>query len=481
MTRRILSSLAAVSLATMVAAQSPAPATRLEWAPDTYRHAGGEEPVERATLIVPERHGVPGGTTLQLAVLRFKSRSPQPGSPFIYLAGGPGSSAIESGRGRRFPLFAALREHGDVVLVDQRGVGYSRPSLNCLERWGFDLAAVRTWQSMVTLVSQRFSACLARLTAAGVDPAAYNTRESAADIELLRQALGAPQVRLVGISYGTHLGLAVMRQTPRSVERAVLAGIVGPDHVLKLPSNIDRIFDRFSAEAAADPGWSTQPSLAGMVRQVIARLEASPARVTLDRSGQSVSVSVSPFDVRILISVAMEDRETMAGVPRMIAAMARGDFRAAAAQLAGLAEQPIPSAMNLLVECASGGTATRRAQIRLQEPTALIGRVIDIPQPDICPTAGATDLGDGFRAQLNSSIPTLLVSGELDLRTPPSNADEVSRGITAASRLLLTRAGHDDDLLVGSADVTSAIVAFLRSGQVPDQSIILPPIPFLAP
>ena len=40
----------------------------------------------------------------------------------------------------------------------------------------------------------------------GVDIQAYNTIESAHDVDDLRKALGAEKLNLVGFSYGTHLG-----------------------------------------------------------------------------------------------------------------------------------------------------------------------------------------------------------------------------------------------------------------------------------
>ncbi|MHC4904035.1 MAG: alpha/beta fold hydrolase, partial [Planctomycetota bacterium] len=67
-------------------------------------------------------------------------------------------------------------------------------------------------------------------------PASFTTVENAADLEDLRIALGAERLNLVGISYGTHLGLAYIRQYPDRVAHAVLAGVEGPDHTYKRPA-----------------------------------------------------------------------------------------------------------------------------------------------------------------------------------------------------------------------------------------------------
>ena len=65
---------------------------------------------ELGTLTVPENRSKKDSRTIQLKFVRFKSTSETPGSPIVYLAGGPGGSGIDTARGSRFPLFMALRE-----------------------------------------------------------------------------------------------------------------------------------------------------------------------------------------------------------------------------------------------------------------------------------------------------------------------------------------------------------------------------------
>lgn len=475
---RILSFLMlAAAAATSLTAQTQVTPS-LSWEVFDYKHAGGTVPAERATLVVPERHGRPEGRTIELAVVRFRTRSDRPGPPTVYLAGGPGASGIEAGRGARFPLFDKLRETGDLILFDQRGAGFSRPNLGCPERWGFDPSMVRTWASLLTVARARVQVCVNSLRQQGVDISAYNTRESADDIERLRLALGATSINLLAISYGTHLGLATMRQHETRLNRAVLAGVVGPGHVLKLPSNMDAVFARFGAEANAHPAFGPQRPFINTVRQLMGVLEKAPPQVTVDRNGQQTTVRLSPFDVRVLLALALEDRPTMRNVPSFVDALAQGDYLPAATQIAGLTQGFVPSIMNLAMECASGGSAARRRQIAAEEGTSLIGRGIDFPQPDICDLLGVEDLGDSFRGPVRSAIPTLLISGEIDLRTPPSNAEEVRAGLSAASHIVIGRAGHDDDLLVSSPELVNAIAAFLGGQSVSDRRIELPPIPF---
>ena len=77
---------------------------------------------ERGTLTVPENRADPSSQMITLAVVRLKSRATNPGTPVMYLAGGPGGSAIAA-TGFLHPLFDRVLENHDLVLMDQRGTG----------------------------------------------------------------------------------------------------------------------------------------------------------------------------------------------------------------------------------------------------------------------------------------------------------------------------------------------------------------------
>ncbi|HEU5131189.1 MAG TPA: hypothetical protein VFT26_03760, partial [Pyrinomonadaceae bacterium] len=94
---------------------------------------------EFGTLLVPENRSDSESNLIELAFVRFKSTAKSPGPPIVYLAGGPGGSGIGAARGSRFPLFMALREIADVIAFEQRGTGFSKPNLTCLNRLALPL------------------------------------------------------------------------------------------------------------------------------------------------------------------------------------------------------------------------------------------------------------------------------------------------------------------------------------------------------
>lgn len=200
----------------------------VSWAPYAYELRSGQVvEAQLGNLTVPARRRGGHGATIDLKFVRLPATGEVVGAPIIYLAGGPGSSGIDAGRGDRWPLFETLRRHGDVILLDQRGVGLSSPPPACAAPWIFPSDVASTEALFNASLEVAASACAREWNAAGVDLASYNTADNAADVADLARALGG-RVRLVGISYGSFLAFAMLRDHDELVERVVLAGVEGP-------------------------------------------------------------------------------------------------------------------------------------------------------------------------------------------------------------------------------------------------------------
>src|SRR5205809_995869 len=102
----------------------------LRFEPYSYQFEGRAVEAELGRLVVKENRSNPNSNLIELAFVRLKSTAPNPGPPTVYLDGGPGSSPIIIARYSEYMrAFMKLREVGDVILLDQRGVGLSRPNL----------------------------------------------------------------------------------------------------------------------------------------------------------------------------------------------------------------------------------------------------------------------------------------------------------------------------------------------------------------
>ena len=105
----------------------------------------------------------------------------------MFIVGGPAINEINPATAEILAGLPFARDR-DIVLYNQRGVGFARPRLGCPE---FDVvraaafpreARPRRWLAAVR-------ACRQRLVRAGVKLDAYTAAQDAADLDALRRAL----------------------------------------------------------------------------------------------------------------------------------------------------------------------------------------------------------------------------------------------------------------------------------------------------
>lgn len=436
-------------------------------------------------LELPAYHDEPEkGGTIELQFVRFPATTDSPGAPIVYLAGGPGGSGIRTARWRRFPLFMALREFADVIAFDQRGTGASSPPPSCEADEPFPLSEPFTRDRYLPYALAAAQKCVTWWREQGVALDAYDTWESAGDLEALRKALGAEKLTLWGTSYGTHLAMAaVKRMGEKRIDRLILSSAEGLDQTVKLPARWDAYLARLSTLVAADPASAAAfPDPVGTLRAVLARMEAHPVTVgiTPERGKDAVQIEIGPLVVQYILTGMGKNPETAAHIPAMIYAMDAGDFRPLEPWLhrAGFLRPARFNAMSLAMDIASGISPQRLERVTEQAASALVGDMLNYPMPHFVGALDIPVLGDGFRAPLDIGLPTLLLTGTLDGRTFVEGQAEVLSQFSNGHQVMVENAGHD--LFMASPEVTEAIEAFMR-GETPVDTIRIPPPQFAAP
>ena len=428
-------------------------------------------------LPTPERSAHPQGPTVHLAYLHVRSTSERPGSPIVYLAGGPGGpGSLSMMLTKRYPVFMAMREFGDIIALDQRGtMPWNDPWLMCPETWDYPLELPYEPERAAALAIESAQACRAYFQTQGVDLGAYNTLESVEDLESLRIQLRSEQLTLWGTSYGTHLALAYLKRHPSRVDRMILHGVEGLDHTLKLPSQVQAALEDTSAWAAVDEVLEGRlPDLLGDVHSLLARVEDDPITVPLEDGEGAVSVVLGKFDLQLLTALRLRSFSSRRDLPIYIAEMGRGDFTRFASQARSLRRGSRLSLMSLNMDCASGASNERLKTIREEARHTLLGDAINEPFPAICEAADAVDLGPEFRAPVRSDVPVLVISGTMDGRTPIRNAEETLQGFPNGQHVIVEGAGHGDELFVSSAEILTAMQQFMRGDTLTRTRIHIP-------
>ena len=265
-------------------------------------------------LLVPEnRDDVDGSLDLELFTVRVEAKTENDNAPIVYLEGGPGGAA--SSAFADWVEFAIVDTH-DVIFIDQRGTGFSYPSLNCPE---FD-------ESFDD--EQWIRNCRNRLVNdEGVDLNMYNSTTNAQDIHDLLVALNIPQANLYGSSYGARLALTVMRDFPERI-RAVIIDAVYPPQVDSLVDQatigfqaIEQLLNDCLMNAECN---RTYPYLREKLDSAIANMNASPAEIPDYEMGYVVEMNGDDF-VNDLFN-RLYDTEGIPYLPALIEAYYAGEY-----------------------------------------------------------------------------------------------------------------------------------------------------------
>lgn len=405
-----------------------------------------------ATLRVPLDRG--GGTpgTIALHVARQR-RAPRGAGTLVALAGGPGQSNVAFASSY-LPTLGPALAHDRLVVLDQRGTG-SSGVLNCPR-----LQDVHALSPDYTALTRECAALL------GPRRAFYSTTDSVDDLEALRVALGADRLAFQGTSYGTWVAAEYARRYPQHTDRLVLDSSIGPDGVDKLLldswARLPRILADQCAKGACR-GITADPL--GDLRALSARLERAPLRGTVvDGRGRRRPATLDAVGLTALVVAGDLNPHLQAAVPAAVRSALTGD----AAPILRLVEPAIGPRLPLRVLSLGLNVATTCEDTRLsyalttpleQRPPLMAAALAATPAASLGPfsravvEAASVDQQcrdwpqDAARGPVDAplpAVPTLLLGGTLDIRTPLENDAAVAAQIPGAQLVAVPGNGHDE-------------------------------------
>jgi len=284
-----------------------------------------KEKVRCGTYEVFEDRAARKGRKITLKVVVFPATgSTREPDPFVYIAGGPGSSATEDAPAIA-RAFAAMRAHRDMVFVDQRGSGESHP-LNC------DFFNSTDPQSYLGYFFplEDVRKCRAQLEAKA-DLTLYTTPIAMDDLDEVRAALGYERLNLFGASYGTRAALVYLKRHPQHVRTVTLQGVAPTNQFM--PRDFAQVNERalqgILAECAADEACHQAfPNLREETKAVLDRLLRGPVEVTLNLSASTTTkVKLSRDLAAEAIRYMLYSPGPASRVPFVLHQAATGNFR----------------------------------------------------------------------------------------------------------------------------------------------------------
>jgi len=377
-------------------------------------------------LVTEENRGTHEGR-VRLHFIRFKS-SASTNRATIYLDGGPGGDGqgiLEYAGFLGNAFLDGLLVDGDFLVIGQRGTRLSVPNLEC---GGGDCSQLQS---------------IADLTA-------YNSAYNADDVDELRATLGLDKLNLYGISYGSRLGLEVLRRHGDHVRAAVIEGLV-PSQVVwpaAVPASMYSAISSLSAScAAAGACGSAFGDLEAKFLTGVDALNASP--LTITTSGGDFPLD--GYTYSYLLFQLLYSRSSYGWLPLMIS-----DFAAHRADRVN----------DLLAMVFEGGGGGGSISYGLYY-SIVCGEIFNPPDFTAPETLNAgvpqgyIDLFDSFSSlastceswpkhdmqtalaqPVTSSVRTLVSSGRMDPITPPSFGDIAAAGLDDKIVVVHEGSGH---------------------------------------
>ena len=388
---------------------------------------------------VPENRTAPGGRRIDLNIVVLKPRTPARLPPLFDIDGGPG---LPSTKNVGFYEGNGLSKDRDIVMVDQRGTGGSN-GLMCPK-----LSAMPSSEPMLppALVAD----CLKSLRGKA-DLRFYGTVDAVADLEAVRRALGYKQIDLFGMSYGTTVALAYLRDFPTRVRAAVLMGTAPPQAMPPRAhaTAAQRALDIAIADCATKPACNARfPDLPGKL--AIAKARYPQPELLMER-------------FRTLLYTP----QGRANLPLAITGAAAGFTKRLFDS--GPPGPPLyADGMFLAVTCGESFPLMKYDQESAAARNTLFGDYRLRRQRNAC--AGWP------RVRLSLShlqLPTathasiLFISGEMDPVTPPAWAETVAKKMKNARHIVIPGGGHVHDGLTNGEQCLDALMnPFLDHGDL---------------
>lgn len=436
--------------------------------------------VECMAVPVPlDRSGaVPG--TVNLDVRRVPARQGPSRGTIFFVAGGPGQSAVGA-----LPdiasLFSRTLPNYDILTYDQRGTGRSG-ALKCsaLENPG---------ERSETDAS---ADCAKEL---GPKRGFYRTADSVDDLEAVRQAAGGPQLSIYAVSYGAKVAGEYARRFPVGVSRLLLDSptpLNGTDPLdIRRLRAMPPVFSALCARGACPFTRSAYGDLSSLAK----RLRRGALKGTVvDSRGRGRRASALIGD----LYGATVTSDTAAGLRAQLPSAFRSALRGDADPLLrALVSAGGPQAFTAQKEVEDISFVTNRATLCAESPfpwspasapnrdrIARLNRAIDqagatafAPFGPIVPILLGTATPGCLRWPAvtppapvggpGPAVPTLVLSGLEDLRTPLASSREVAAGYPGGQVLTIPFTGHS---VVGtdlSLCAPRAAISFLGGGSAP--------------
>ena len=369
--------------------------------------------------------------------------------------GGPGGSTIDT-YSQLIPLDPRLNNlDRDIVLFDQRGTLYSKPSLVCPEYLDMSIATLNedlTREQSDQKIQESLKSCHDRLVKEGVNLSAFDSIENARDVESLRQALGYEKINLYGVSYGTLLALHVMREFPEGLRSVIINSVVPPqtNFMIEASTSNNRALEAVFSGCASEPACNkAYPNLRQVFYDTVEHLNANKVNVQLTdfKNGKDYTALIdgNAFLSAVVQMLYMTDLIPL--IPRVIYQARSGDFAFLNRILSLVVfDRTMSIGMYYSVTCSENSDFNSQEVKYSDLPKPLAESEKDNVEQFIetCSFWKVDPLEASVGQPVKSDVPTLVLTGSFDPITPPAYAKQAASTLSSSHLFEFPVGGHGE-------------------------------------
>ncbi|MGE5272561.1 MAG: alpha/beta fold hydrolase [Verrucomicrobiota bacterium] len=388
-----------------------------------------------STLTVPlDRSGRVRGT-LKLNVAGADNVGADRGV-LLFLTGGPGQPGLPAVARIATRLGAVLPSYR-LVMIDQRGTGATAIRCPALQ------AQVGT-SDIAAPAPAAVRDCARRLSATRVF---YSTRDTVADLDALRRALGVSTWTIDGVSYGTYVAERYALAHPKNVKALVLDSVLPhsdpqADDALYVTGLHATARVLRAACSAVQCGFDPADDIAWLVRHGVDGVKLFDLIVAYEFADPDYTAVLS------------EIHEARQGNPNPLLGLEANVRRAA-----GAPPQLFSAGLHAATLCADLRLPWSSSTPIVDRRALLARRLAQVPESALWPFTRATAAGNGLirtclpwpaappvpsppHASRLPSVPVLLINGDRDLSTPLEWAREEARLAPRGRLVVVHGASH---------------------------------------
>ena len=408
-------------------------------------------------VVASESRSGAGSREVKLGVTRINSGQGTANTPLFMLAGGPGQAEInpEFFSLLQTELLGGILGSRDIVVVEQRGTEHTDPFLNCPEAnaasWDVYEQGL-TGDDATDYEIGTVQECISRFEEEGINFDDFNSVENAADVNAVREALGYEQIIYYGASYGSQLGQHVMRDFPEILEAVVLDGANSlsrkswvEDRALDAQWGIDNLTALCEADALCAEAYDV-PAL---VDAALALFDDGPLPFSYtdpDDASLTIEGEVTVEDMADFIYGQQGSRIGTFSLPAILWTLTEGGAEQVAAVLGAAkggqliagrdaATSPLTLLMHLAMVCSDDPVSSAEQVILdgVGAYAALHGQSTGEFYAELCPIINVAELPDATDVDVTTDVPTLLLTGDLDVATPTFRSQIVADALPNAT------------------------------------------------